>query len=416
LLRAVVGDEQVVDEPGLKIDGLVPGSLVRPKSTEEVAACLRICAETEAAVIPAGFSTWLETGNPLRRADIVLSLERMNRVVDYSPSDLTVTVEAGVAIRSLNEVARGERQWLPLDPPGSHRASLGAVAACSSNGSLRLGFGTPRDYVIGLRLAHPDGTESKSGGRVVKNVAGYDLNKLYVGSFGTLAVLTELTFKLRPLPESLATAIVAGRKSEALIELSKRILSSDVTPASLFLAKGGFLDSAMVMADEWALLIRFADNAVAVEHQMSVISRFAEGNEVAIGEGEADTIWATLADIDCLRLHTLRLSVSRSVTGQIVDEVSEITADCIVAADMGLGIIRLAFDASDESAIELIGRLRGKIAAIGGTLVVERAALGVRALVDAWGSVGQTAGTMQAIKARFDPHSLLNPGRFVCHI
>ena len=413
LLRSVAGDEQVVDEPALKLDGIAPGCLVTPASTEEVAACLRICAENEAAVVPAGFATWLETGNPLRRADVVLSLERMNRVVDYSPADLTVTVEAGVSMTTLNEMARAERQWLPLDPPGSHRASLGALAACSSNGSLRLGFGTPRDYVIGLRLAHSDGTESRSGGKVVKNVAGYDLNKLYVGSFGTLAVLTELTFKLRPLPESSATAIVVGKREE-LIAMAKRILSSDATPAALFLTKG-VSTQAMINAEEWALLVRFADNAVAVEDQMSAVSRLAERDAVTVTSREAETLWAAVADIDSLRLNTVRLSVPRSVVAHGVEEAS-VNGNCIMAADMGLGTIRLAFDAGDDSAIEIIGRLRGRIAEIGGNLVVERAALAVRALVDAWGGVGKAEGLMRAIKSRFDPDSLLNPGRFVCHM
>ena len=415
LLRSVVGDQQVIEDAGLNIDGLVPAALVKPNSAEEVAGCLRICAENDAAVVPAGFATWLETGNPLRRAEVVLSLERMNRIVDYSPPDLTVTVEGGVAIGDLNRVTNAERQWLPLDPPGAKRASLGAIAACSSYGPLRLGFGTPRDYVIGLRLAHADGTESKSGGKVVKNVAGYDLNKLYVGSFGTLGVLTELTFKLRPLPESSATVLVVSSDSRQLIDTAKRILASRVTPASLFLANGACLNSARVKTNQWALLVRFADSAVAVEHQTRETRELAERGDVAAAD-EANSLWSAVAEIDSLRLNGLRLSVPRSAASQIIGQLLEFQQDWILAADLGIGTVRLAFDAADESAIDLIGRLRGKIEEMGGSLVVERAALGVRALVDAWGNVGQVAGPMQAIKARFDPRSLLNPGRFVCHI
>lgn len=146
----------------------------------------------------------------------------MCRVIDYSPADLTATVEAGLLLTDFNEVTKKERQWLPLDPPGFKSASLGAVAACNSSGALRLGFGTPRDYVIGLKLAHIDGTESKSGGRVVKNVAGYDLNKLYVGSYGTLAVMTELTFKLRPLAERSSTLMITSRYRGPLFLLARR--------------------------------------------------------------------------------------------------------------------------------------------------------------------------------------------------
>jgi glycolate oxidase FAD binding subunit len=158
---------------------------------------MRVCSEANAGVVP-GRMTWLDWGNPLRRVDVVLSLDRMQRIIDYSPPDLTATVEAGVTLADFNEVTVRERQWLPLDPPGLRQASLGAIASHNSSGALRLGYGTPRDYVIGLKLVHADGTESKSGGKVVKNVAGYDMNKLYVGSYGTLAIITELTFKLRP--------------------------------------------------------------------------------------------------------------------------------------------------------------------------------------------------------------------------
>jgi glycolate oxidase FAD binding subunit len=162
LIESVVGGEHVTAGPALQVDGLAPLLLIKPGSSEEVARCLRICADLDAAVIPAGLMTWLECGNPVKRADVVLSLERMGRVVEYSPPDLTATVEAGLTLSDFNRIAARERQWLPFNPPGSAAASLGAIAACNSSGALRLGFGTPRDYVIGLKLAHADGTESKS--------------------------------------------------------------------------------------------------------------------------------------------------------------------------------------------------------------------------------------------------------------
>src|ERR1051325_4333794 len=160
LIQSAVGDEHVITAPELTIDNLRPSILVEPGSADEAAACLRVCAEMNAAVIPAGLMTWLECGNAVRRADVVLSLGRMSRIVEYSPPDLTATVEGGLTLSEFNAAAKSERQWLPFDPPGFAAASLGAIAACNSSGALRNGFGTPRDYVIGLSLAHADGTRS----------------------------------------------------------------------------------------------------------------------------------------------------------------------------------------------------------------------------------------------------------------
>ncbi|HEV8483956.1 MAG TPA: FAD-binding oxidoreductase [Blastocatellia bacterium] len=415
MLISVIGPEHTTAEPELSIDGLAPVVLAKPGSPAEVAECLRVCAEAGAAVVPAGLMTWLESGNPLRRAEVVLSLERMNRIVEYSPPDLTVTAEPGVAISALNEVVKGECQWLPLDPPGSDKASLGAIAACASSGPLRLGFGSPRDYVIGLRLAHADGSESKSGGKVAKNVAGYDMNKLYVGSYGTLAVLTELTFKLRPLPESFQTAVVLSDLN-SLVHAAECILASEVIPASLFLTRGAFSDSATGSPDEWALRVRFADNAAAVKHQMSLMLKLTQGSEAAILSADGDSMWAAVADVDRLGRNALRLSVPISVTAAVVQEASTILPECAVSADLGTGVVRLAFDAEDVVAMDVIRQLRSRIADVGGSLVIERAGLALRRQIDAWGEIGATAELMRAVKERFDPRAILNPGRFVCGI
>ena len=413
MLSSVVGHEHTTPEPELSIDGLAPVVLARPGSSAEVAECLRVCAEAGAAVVPAGLMTWLESGNPLRRADVVLSLERMNRIVEYSPPDLTATAQPGVAISALNEIVKAECQWLPLDPPGSDRSSLGAIAVCASSGPLRLGFGSPRDYVIGLGLAHADGSESRSGGKVAKNVAGYDMNKLYVGSYGTLAVLTELTFKLRPLPESFQTVVLSGDFA-SIVHASKCILASEVMPASMFLTRGAFAHSATAAAADWALRVRFADNGAAVQHQVDLVLKLSKGTDVITEDG--DSMWAAVADVDRLGRNSLRLSVPIPATAFIIEEASTILPDCSVSADLGIGVVRLAFDSEDGVAADVIRQLRSEVTRLGGGLVIERAGLAVRRQIDAWGEIGATAGLMRAVKERFDFKSILNPGRFVSGI
>ena len=412
-IASIVGTDHVTEKPDLKIDGAGPNLLARPASADEVAACMKACSEANAAVVPAGHMTWLDCGNPLRRADVVLSLERMRRIIDYSPPDLTATVEAGLTLSEFNAVTVRERQWLPFDPPGFKLASLGGIAACNSSGALRLGFGTPRDYVIGLRLAHADGTESKSGGKVVKNVAGYDMNKLYVGSYGTLAIITELTFKLRPLPERSSTIAITSQYRGPLFQLARRVIASDLQPASVVLTRRLFA----LLGSSWpddVLLVRFNDSKAAVEHQVNWVHQAIDENykTTLLSDNEAGAVWAEVADFD-QRAIRVRLSVPLSAVPAEFEKAFLAHLDCVAAADIGTGIIRVAFDANDVTCADQIKRLRASVTGANGALTIEKAPAEVRRAADAWGNVGSTAELMRSIKAGFDPHSLLNPGKFV---
>jgi glycolate dehydrogenase FAD-binding subunit len=412
-IASIVGADHSSANPELKIDGLSPALLVRPASAEEAAACMKVCSESNAAVVPAGQMSWLECGNPLERADVVLSLERMRRIIDYSPPDLTATVEAGLTLSEFNAATGRERQWLPLDPPGFKQASLGAIAACNSSGALRLGFGTPRDYVIGLKLVHADGTESKSGGKVVKNVAGYDMNKLYTGSYGTLAIITELTFKLRPVPDFNSTILITSQSRDLLFQLAKQVRASELQPASVVLTRrlsGSF-------ASTWphdALLIRFIDSEAAVKHQVNWVKEAIDQNYNAtvLNENQAAAVWAEVADFD-QRANRVRLSVPLSETPAEFEKALLAHVDCVAVADIGAGMIRLAFNSPEGSAVDQINRLRASVAVVNGTLVIEKAPVKVRRSADAWGDVGSAAALTRSIKTRFDPQSLLNPGKFV---
>ncbi len=410
---SIVGADHVSEEPEMKIDGLNPALLARPGSSDEVAACMKVCSESDAAVVPAGQMTWLDCGNPLKRADVVLSLERMRRIIDYSPPDLTATVEAGLTLSEFNAMTARERQWLPLEPPGFKCASLGAIAACNSSGALRLGFGTPRDYVIGLKLVHADGTDSKSGGKVVKNVAGYDMNKLYAGSYGSLAIITELTFKLRPLPDRSSTIVITSQYRGPLFQLARRVLASELQPTSVVLTRRLSELAGSSWPDD-SLLVRFNDSEAAVKHQVDWVVQAIDENYKAtlLSENEAGAVWAEVADFD-RRAMRVRLSVPLSAVPAEFEKALLAHLECVAVADIGTGIIRLAFDADDGSAVDQIKRLRASAAGANGTLAIEKAPAEVRRAADAWGDVGSTAELMRSIKARFDPQSLLNPGKFV---
>jgi len=412
-ILSIVGDDYATSPEGFYIDGLRPSLIARPGSEEEVQECLRVCAEHKATVVPAGQMTWLESGNPMHSIELMLSLERMRRIVDYSPPDLTATVESGLKLTEFNEMTLAERQWLPLDPPGLSSSSLGAVVSCNSSGPLRLGFGSPRDYVIGMNLVHADGATSKSGGRVAKNVAGYDMNKLYVGSYGTLAIITQITFKLRPVPDFSSTLLISSSQTRNLFELASNNAGSELQPASVVLTHQ-LPESIGICAQEDALLIRFIDNEAAVRAQVDkVISTADRSQDVSIlSQLQADVLWPAVADLS-QRKTLVKVSVPISAVRTFFEEIIRSVSDCIASVDLGTGIIRLALDDTDVSVIELIKRFRDSVAKVDGTVVIERAPLEVRRSVDSWGELRSTAALMKAIKAAFDPQSLLNPGKFV---
>ena len=198
----------LTDRARFAIDGTEPQEVVFATSFEQVSDTLRHAAEHKLAVAPVGLGAFLHLGGRPRRYDVALCLDRLNSLVDYQPTDMTVTVEAGMPVSQLQAVLGENGQWLPLDPPSPDRVTVGGLIATNLNGPARLSQGTVRDFLIGLRVVRPDGSVVKGGGRVVKNVAGYDVAKLYCGSFGTLGVIVEATFKIRPRPEAQAVLML----------------------------------------------------------------------------------------------------------------------------------------------------------------------------------------------------------------
>jgi glycolate oxidase FAD binding subunit len=409
--ESIVGAENIGETPVLTAGGQRAVMVVSPANEAEAADCLKVCDREKLSVIPAGSMSWLDCGNPLVRADVVLSLRRMNRIVEYSPPDLTLTVESGLQLSALNVAARGERQWLPLDPPGLTEATVGAIVTCNSSGSLRRGFGTPRDYVIGLHLAHPDGTTSKSGGKVVKNVAGYDLNKLYVGSFGTLAVVTEITFKLRPLPESDRTVIIPQGDASMLFEFAGDALrSGDIAPASVF-----FLSS-LVGAGNRRLAFRVVESNECVEAQVAQIRRLAESARVDAVElegSDADRAWSEAIGLHGRRSVVVKISLPRAVVNEVLSRWLAVGLEGEASADLGTGVVRIGLGAPVDECERVVQRLRSDADTVGGTLVIEDAPPELKLRVDAWGDAGPAFELMRAVKHEFDPDRILNPGRFV---
>src|SRR5437588_1607703 len=219
------GEERALTH-ALTIDGLSPGKVLQPGSVEELA---QIISAEKGSVLPLGARTQTDFGNPLRRADCAIDVSRLRRITEYNPADLTIHVEAGVTLGQLQQALLENNQFLPLDPWNGPQATIGGIAAANAQGPLRA-TGTIRDWIIGMKVVEVTGRVSKAGGRVVKNVTGYDLQKLYGGSLGTLAIIAEISLKLRAKFGRTATAIVQTGDTDAAAELVRSIRTSALQP------------------------------------------------------------------------------------------------------------------------------------------------------------------------------------------
>ncbi|MDE0207896.1 MAG: FAD-binding oxidoreductase, partial [Candidatus Tectomicrobia bacterium] len=237
-LQSVVDQKQILTDAAAApyaVDDVAPGLVAFPEDEEQLSDVLRLAGEHDATVFPRGGGSHLPLGAAPERVDVVLSLERLRRQLAYEPGDMTTTVQAGMPLGELQDVLKAEGQFVALDPPATAATTIGGVIAVNASGPRRLLYGTARDVVLGLGVAGADGTRSKAGGRVVKNVTGYDLTKLYIGSLGTLAVVHELTFKVHPLPPGEETFGIACAGHEdiapvldALLRLPLRLNSLEL--------------------------------------------------------------------------------------------------------------------------------------------------------------------------------------------
>jgi glycolate oxidase subunit GlcD len=421
-LAAVVGREH------LREDARGGEALaVSPSTAEEVCEVLRLADREGWKVEPAGASSWPDAGNPLPRARVVLKTERMARVVGHEPADLVATAEAGVLLKDFNREVGRSAQWLPLDPPGGEVATLGGVAAVGLGGPQAFGYNQPRSHVLGMRVALAGGTLIRAGGRVVKNVAGYDLCKLFVGSQGTLGVILELTLKLRPRPPLEATLVARSPGAQTLLRAGRAVLNGRLLPSAVELLSPRMASALKLSAggDAHALLVRFAGTAGAVAHQLERARGFVNEHAPAAGvevfSGDDASIWSGLSEAarGVGTDFVWRAGVLPSELHAFVDEAARLRPVMKDSAwHAGLGEGRLRVCEGEERAVEatsLLLSLRGLRQAAragGGSFVIERAPEEVTREFDAWGLSPSAALLMKRVKEQLDLADTFSPGRF----
>jgi glycolate oxidase subunit GlcD len=393
-----------------------PSVMVSPASTEEVSEIMKLVAGEGWTALPAGASTWLDSLYP-SGADVIVNTSRMTRMIEHEPADLIAISEAGIRLTDLNRNLAENGQWLPLDPPDDGRASIGGVVATGLAGAQQIGYGRPRGSVIGMKVVLSDGTTIKAGGRVVKNVAGYDLCKLFTGSLGTLGVITELNFKLRPLPEHKATVVAIGG-IERLISAGESILKARLFPVALEVVSSKIAAGLDVPArsNESVLLVRFAGTSKGVKYQLNeALKQLTKDDGVYGAEIIADDVqvWQSLAALPLQVTATFgwRTTVLPNELSGFLQRVREIYDESFSSlywhAGVGSGRVRM-IDSTARSAdetIKLAEELRRTTSNSGGSLFVEHLEAGLHGLA-ASTEDGRTT-LARRIKHQLDPACIL---------
>jgi glycolate oxidase FAD binding subunit len=376
--------------------------VLEPESEQAVSEALRCADRDRLAVIPRGGGTKQDWGNRPRRADLILSTARLNRLIEHAWADLTATVEAGCTIAELQSALACHGQRLAIDVLWAERATVGGILSTNDSGVLRLAYGALRDLIIGITLVLPDGTIARSGGKVVKNVAGYDLPKLATGALGTLGVITQATFRLHPLPHGTRTLTILPRPVTEAQALLLALQRADLTHAAVQLRCGAS------MAPEIDILLE--GTAAGMEAQAARIRAIAR--PAAVKEG-SEAVWSAREEIaggispEGLGRHSLaKFSVLPS---RIADTLAAIENGGWHALVQATGIGWLVLHGSEPTK-PLYG-LRAKIEGEGGSLAVLRQPAGGTP-IEAWGDASDALPLMREIKRRFDPNNTLNPGRF----
>jgi glycolate oxidase FAD binding subunit len=381
------------------LDGHVPGCVVRPTTTEQVSTVLRTAHAVAAVTVVRGNGTKQSFGGVCPGPDLLLDTRGLDRLIEHQPGDLIVRAEAGMPLAALQDQLRSSNQLLSLDEP-VRGSTIGGVLATNTSGPHRLQHGTARDLLIGATVVLADGTIAHSGGKVVKNVAGYDLGKLLVGSHGTLAVITEATFRLHPTPET-STWVTASVQCAELEPLLARLCHSQLAPAALE------IDWQPGKPATVALLIEGTSDGVPGRVE-AARAEFGTATEVI---ADLAWPWELPSPPDGTGI-VLKITCRLGAIAEIADAATELGLHVRGAAGTGVLYAGAPANTSVATLAGMLELLRGLATREGGAVVLMTAPLALRYDIDVWGPVNGLP-VMRRIKQQFDPGRHLAPGRFV---
>jgi len=421
-LESILGPERVFahdEAASYAVDGIVPQAVALPSTVDEVAKVMRVARREGAGVIPWGGGTGMGLGNLPRRYDIALSLSRLNAVVEHEPADLTATVLAGRTLADFQAHLASAGQFLPLDPPSATEATIGGILAANASGPSRHAHGTARDLLLGLRFVQADGRVIKAGGRVVKNVAGYDMCRLLIGSLGTLGVIVEACFRLTPLPKAYATLAITVPSAQEAYRLACQAAPLSLRAVELLNAAAARDLEGLppVPNGGFVLLLATAGPAAAVERTREGVAALCTPTVI---EGAAAGLWQAVGQITQASGGIVaKASVLPSRAPELIERIEATGGEALrlprIVCHVTAGIAYSAWPAADqpEADLRLATSLRHAAASLGGTLVVEAAPPALKERLDVWGEPGADFTLMRSLKEQFDPQNVLNPGRFL---
>ena len=399
-------------EPRDAILGVQPRAVYAPASAAEAAEAMAQAAGEKQRLAVVGGRTAIELGRAPSGLDAIVRTERLSRILEYAPSDMVLVAEAGVTLALIQETARQHQQRLALDPPLPERATVGGLVATGAFGPRRAMFGTIRDLIIGVALVRADGVLAHGGGKVVKNVAGFDLPKIACGSLGTLGMIATAAFRLHPLPESAATVLFLGLTAAQVTAVTLRIRAAQLEPtssAALRIASGAY-----------DLGVRFEGFKKGVDQQITRLLDLSRAEKVpceALAEGASAGFWRRHDEVRAGRGLQLRLAAQPAHLAAIDALVAPIEGALHPSGFAWYPMLGAGFvsgEVADAASVNAaLSAARDALVQREGSLVIEAAPAEVRAAIDPWGPTPPSFPLMQRLKSLFDPERRLNPGRFL---
>lgn len=436
----IVGTPNVITEPqylaAYSVDGLAPQIAARPASAQEVSELVKFAAAEKLAIIPTGALTELGVGMPPSRYDLAIDMTRLDRVISSDPGDLTLSVEPGIPLARLAKVLAEHNQFLPLAVPFYDSATVGGTLASGVDSPLRQFYGTARDFVLGMEFVSGDGALTKSGGRVVKNVSGYDLHKLFLGSIGSLGIITRVNFKTFPLPPARRGFVSSFDSLEAALDLRKRIAASPISPATLEIVNSEMAQllfpAETGASSTWHVLAGLSGSTAVLDRCTNDLCSMAGScgaKDVTLPSGaEYESLSSNLREAIPLALKShpvsivLKLSAVPSEVPEAVQLLqSQPQSNKISAAILirGAGVIYCAILLQSTASLEQAQRMCQRVLMPTANSTVDFRAtvlacpLELKRQLNVWGPPGEDFILHQRVKRAFDPHNIFAPGRFV---
>jgi len=391
-----------------------PQCIVYPQTPAELASIIAYIYDNNGKILLCSSGSKLSWGGLAQNIDVVVSIERLNQVIEHAVGDLTVTVEAGAKFADLQAILAKSGQFLPLDPVSPEAATIGGIIATADAGSLRQRYGGVRDLLLGITFVRADGQIALAGGRVVKNVAGYDLMKLFTGSYGTLGAVCQATLRVYPLPEASATVVLTG-DVEKLAQATKSLRASALTPAKFDLLSAQLVKN-LCLGEGIGLIASFASLQASVKQQSATLVEV--GKQLGLHSSvyidkEEFTLWETIQQQ--MRqagesFITCKIGVLASAAIEVLLQIDSISQGMsAIHALSGLGVWRCPADTT----VAKILKVRSLCQSNGGFLTILEAPIACKQQLDVWGYSGNSLELMKKIKHQFDPKDILNPHRFV---